>query len=87
MDPAEGQRLDDLRRRILDAVAEVVAGTEWAPPEGGVLVDGVFVLAFMDQTGESGWSYVQASSSWATEGLLARALRSQQRNGDIEDGT
>lgn len=71
------ERVEALRRRLLDAVTEAVSGTDWAPPEGGFVAEAVVVMRWIDAAdGDSGLSFVPVTTSfWATEGLLRGALR------------
>lgn len=72
-----------VNRRVLDAVADAVGGTEWAPPEGGLLAEAVVVLRWVEPDGAAGMNYVAATSHyWSTEGLLRAALRRHLDNED-----
>lgn len=74
------QDFDDLKRRMLDALAPVVAGSDWAPPDGGVVTEAVVVMMWMDPDGDTGLSFLPATNHfWSTEGLLRGALREHLR--------
>lgn len=64
-----------LERRMLDAITEAVRGSEWAPPEGGLIVEAVVVMGWVDSDGDSATSHLRCGSAWGTEGLLVDALR------------
>lgn len=77
---------EDLKRRMLDAIGPVVAGTEFCPPDGGVVIEAVVVMVWMDTNGERGMSFVPATNHfWATEGLLRGALRYHLSAGDEDE--
>lgn len=80
-----GDGAEGLRQRLTDAVANLLSDTDWAPPEGGIVVDVVVVTGWRTADDASGVSYIGASSSWATEGLLTHALRMHTGNGDDEE--
>lgn len=66
----------ELGRKMMDVVADSVKGTEWAPDEGGVLVDVLVVMIHVDPEGEYGCSWVSAGSNQAAEGMAQRVIRS-----------
>lgn len=65
-----------LSRRMLDAIGETVADTDWAPPDGGLVTEAVVVMGWMNPQGQYGTSHLRCGSPWGTEGLLHDALRS-----------
>lgn len=79
---AEEVRL--LQRRMLDAVQAVVAGTEWAPPTGGLITEAVVVMGWADAEGDNGVSHLRCGTTWGTEGLLVEALRQVEAAADCD---
>jgi hypothetical protein len=78
--------LGRLRREVLDALGPVVAGTDWAPPDGGIITEAVVVMVWMDTDGEQGLSFIPATNHfWSTEGLLRGALRHHLDNEGVGD--
>lgn len=74
-----------LQRRMLDAVQEVLAGTEWAPPEGGIVTEAVVIVGWADAAGGFGHGHLRCGSPWGTEGLVHGALREIQYAGPPDD--
>lgn len=82
----DGSDLNQLRHRMLDAIGSIVSGTDWSPPEGGVVTEAVVVMVWMQPDGEQGMSFVPATNHfWSTEGLLRGALRSHLSRDDEAD--
>lgn len=75
-DPTESE----LSHKLLSAVSEVVKGTDWAPPEGGILVDCLVVLIHVDDRGEFGSSWLSAGSAEQAEGMARKVLRSMDQS-------
>jgi hypothetical protein len=65
----------EVQRWLLDAITDAVAGSEWAPVDGGVLTEAVVVLGWVTPDGDEGWSWIGTRASWSSEGLLRHALR------------
>lgn len=80
----DGDGAERLRQKLTDAVASILDGTEFAPPEGGIVIDVVVIAGWRTADDGSGVTYVGASSSWATEGLLNDALRMHTSDDDEE---
>lgn len=80
-----GDGAEELRQKLTDAVADVLEGTEWAPPDSGIVTDVVVIAGWRTAEDGSGVSYVGASSTWATEGLLHTALRMHCGEADDEE--
>ena len=79
-----GDGADELRQKLTDAVASILEGTKFAPPEGGIVIDVVVIAGWRTSDDGSGVTYIGASSSWATEGLLNDALRMHTSDDDEE---
>lgn len=60
---------------MLDAVQQVVAGTEFAPTEAALVTECVVVIGWTDGDSNYGQSHLRCGSPWGTEGLLVAALR------------
>lgn len=74
--PEEIAEFESLKRKALDAIQEVFAGTTWAPPEGGVITEAVICCIWMQTNGKNGSSVFPATNHWwSTNGLLRDALR------------
>lgn len=75
---AESQQLDVLFR---DLVAEAVAGTEWSPPEGGLITNVVVLIEWLaDGQDDQTMSWYRTGSSYMAEGMLRAALRNLDRS-------
>lgn len=82
MSDAEDDAVEQLRRRVLDALGDAVAGSDWSPPAGGFITEAVVVMIWMQPDGNKGMSYIPATNHWwSTYGMLHDALR---RHGDVE---
>lgn len=64
-----------VKRKLMDAIDEVVKGTGFAPPEGGILVDFLVVMVHMDNEGETGASWMNFGSMEAAEGMAHKVVR------------
>lgn len=74
-EPSDYQREhNEVAEKVRDAVAGAVAGTSWAPPEGGLIVDCVVFLGFYNANGTYGASHLRCGSPWATHGLVEDQL-------------
>lgn len=69
------QEAQDFASRLLDVLGEAAKGTEWAPPEGGVLVDALVVFIHVDSDGEFGSSWVSHGSDEQAEGMARKVIR------------
>lgn len=65
----------EIAEKVLGAVAKAVEGTEWAPPEGGVLVDCLVVMMYRTLDGEYGTSWLNVGSAEQAEGMARKILR------------
>lgn len=72
MSPEEEKRL--VQERLLAAIPDIVAGTTWAPPKGGLFPDAVLVMGWTDSDGDWGTSQIATGSPWASHGLLSMRL-------------
>lgn len=71
-----------LERKVLDAVSAAIEGSEWAPPEGGILVDALVVMIHIDNEGNHGTSWISQGSSEQADGMAAyvrRAIDAKER--------
>lgn len=66
----------ELSQKIIEAVSEIVKGTAWAPPEGGIVVDALVVLIHVDQDGEYASSWLNHGSLEQAEGMAISVKRS-----------
>lgn len=74
-DPEEIAEFEMLKRKALDSLPEVFAGTDWAPPEGGLLTEAVVIMVWMQPDGKSGSTIFPATNHWwSTRGMLEDAL-------------
>ena len=64
-----------LQRRMLDAIQQTIAGTDWAPPDAALVTECVVIMGWTDGDGYYGTSHLRCGSPWGTEGLIANALR------------
>ena len=80
----DGDGAEQLRQRLTDAVASILKDTQFAPPEGGIVIDVVVIAGWRTAEDGSGVTYIGASSSWATEGLLNDVLRMHTSSDDEE---
>lgn len=64
----------DVERNTIDAMSAVVGGTEYAPPEGAVLIEAVVVMGWFLPDGSHATTYVRAGTPWGTHGLLVEAI-------------
>jgi hypothetical protein len=71
-----------LERALLASLEQLLAPTEWAPPEGGMLTDAVIVCGWREATGGYGRVYIDACAPWSAEGLLQWALRCSETDED-----
>ena len=90
MSDHEHDDYEQLAQRVRDAVAEVVAGTDWAPPDG-ILVDCVVMMGWYQSTGSYGCNHLRAGSPWATHGLVEDQLERmtllrERENAAVDDG-
>lgn len=82
------KEFEQIKRRVIDAVQEALTGTDWSPPEGGLLTEVVVVGVWMDPAGETGMSFFPATNHWwSTKGLLddASRMHSDSRSDDDDD--
>ena len=66
----------ELTEAIINHVTEIVNGTPFAPPEGGVIVDLLMVMIIVDKNGEHGISWINHGSNQAAEGMAIHVQRS-----------
>lgn len=68
---------EGLRRQLIDLLTDLFVGTDMAPSEGGLIVDAVVVMGWVEGSGEeAGISWFGANNgTWVSEGLLRDALR------------
>jgi len=74
---------DNLKRRMRDAVQEVLAGSEYGPPDGGIVAECVVIAGWVDIDGDSGKSHLRCGTAWGTEGLVASTLREIRYSDDL----
>lgn len=74
------EEVRNLQRKVLDTVSDVLAGTEWSPPDGGIITEMVVIAGWADAEGDYGDVHLRCGSPWGTEGLVTRTARL------IEDG-
>lgn len=65
--------------KVRDAIAEIVRGTPWAPPEGGVLTDILVVFQHMSPDSEYGTTWMCAGPVTNAEGMARYVLRTMDR--------
>ena len=63
----------EMKTRIKQFIENEVAGTPWAPMEGGILVDCVVLLGFYNPNNTHGSSFIACTSDWAARGLIEEA--------------
>lgn len=68
----------NVAQELLDAVSEVVKGTPWSPPEGGILVDALVIMVHCDTDGEYGSSWLSVGSLEQAEGMARKTIRDVQ---------
>lgn len=64
-----------VKRRVHDAIADAIAGTDWVPGEGAVLAHHVTILGWIYPTGESATSCIASAPHYAARGLLEEGLQ------------
>lgn len=61
---------------LRQAVADVVAGSEWAPPDGGIVTNVVVLMEWMaPDDDDQSMSWYRTGSRYMAEGMLRSALR------------
>lgn len=76
-----------LKHRTLEALGDAIAGSDWAPPDGGILTEAVVVMVWVDTDGGHGWSTLDATvHDWSKLGLLTAALDAARGRVDDDDG-
>lgn len=76
---AEHAEFEQLKRNVLDALQEVLAGSSYSPPEGGVIVEAVICCVWMQTDGHNGMCTFPATNHWwSTQGILLDALATHQ---------
>lgn len=63
-------------RKLLDFLSQELIGTEFAPADGGVAVEAVVLIGWVDPDGDHGWTQLTTGSVTGAEGLLRASLRS-----------
>lgn len=81
----EGDELERLEHALLESLQRLLAGTEWAPPEGGIITDAVIVCGWRELNGDSGRVLIDIAPPWSTEGLLLWALRTAEEANTSSD--
>jgi hypothetical protein len=83
------EEFENIKRKLLDAISEVLAGTEFAPPEG-VITEAVVCCLWMEPNGTMGPSIFPATNHlWSTYGILKDAVIHHEnimRYGEPEEG-
>lgn len=70
------ENFEKLKRKVIDTLNDLFAGTEYAPTEGGVITEAVVCLVWMEPNGMPGGSTFSATNHiWSTEGILGHAYR------------
>ena len=64
-----------IEQKMLDAVADVIRDTEFAPEEGGILVDALVVMISVDRDGDHGISWMSHGSVHQAEGMARKVVR------------
>jgi hypothetical protein len=64
-----------VEQKMLDTISEVIKGTNWEPPESGILVDALVVMIYQDTDGDYGMSWMSAGSSAQAEGMAMHVQR------------
>lgn len=67
--------MDDLNYRLKETISTAVVGTDWAPPEGAILMDAVVIMGWFYADGTHGTSHFTCGSPWAGHGLVTRCLQ------------
>lgn len=77
--------LEHLQDALLEAVSELLRGTELGPPEDGLITDAVIICGYRQPTtGHAGQIIVDCCTPWASEGLIQYALRRIEDDPDEE---
>jgi hypothetical protein len=66
-----------LRDQLLDAVSDIVQGTQWGPPadDPAVLSEVVVVMGWTKpEAGRYSMSFIRSGSTWSSKGLVGEAL-------------
>lgn len=73
-DKEKHEEFERIKRKLLDAISEVLAGTEFAPSEG-VITEAVVCCLWMEPDGTMGPSIFPATNHlWSTYGILKDAV-------------
>lgn len=64
-----------VKRRVHDAIADAVEGSDWMPGEGAVLAHHVTVMGWIYPDGSSATSCIASGPHYATRGLIEEALQ------------
>ena len=64
-----------VKRKVHDAIADAIAGTDWVPGEGAVLAHHVTILGWIYPSGDSATSCITMGPHYATRGLLEEGLQ------------
>lgn len=76
--------VEALEHRVREAVASAVAGSDWAPPSGAVLLDCVVIMGWFHADGTHGTSRLVCGSPWAGRGLVDMAAQAIEASYDDE---
>ena len=70
-----------------DVVADVLQGTDWAPPEGAILTECVVMMGWYYADGSYGSSHLICGPPWSGHGLAVRCLQriESQHLDEIDD--
>lgn len=64
----------DVEWAVREAVSAAITGTDWAPPEGGILTDVVVIMGFSYADGSHGSAHMICGAPWSGHGLVERTL-------------
>lgn len=65
----------DLQRRMLEAIQQVVGGSDFAPDGAALVTEAVVIMGWVDSDGDCGTSHLRCGTTWGTEGLVVQCLR------------
>lgn len=74
---AEREEFARIRDKLMDAIAEIVQGTDWGPSQDdpAVLSEIVVVMGWTKAAaGRYSMSYLRSGSTWSSKGLVGEAL-------------
>ena len=70
--------IGDVEHAMKEAVAGAVAGTDWAPPDGAILIECVVIMGWYYPDGSYGSSHITCGPPWSGHGLAQRCVQDME---------